>query len=254
MKNKTLFAALVMGLAIVACGPKNAGEGEVAEAPAAKTAKDFQVSKAEVDSVSYLLGVNFGQSLRGYNFGNLNYAEIMKGMKDIVAAKGEFGDPDFVKQFKINPEEMGTVINGYLEKKFNALSISNKEEGEKFLAANAKKNGVQVTASGLQYKIIEPGNDVKPGPADSVWVNYKGTLLDGTVFDQTPEGSEPVMLVLNRVIPGWQEGLQYVGEGGKIQLFIPSELAYGEQANQAIGPNATLIFDVETSKVGKVEE
>lgn len=254
MKNKTLFAALVMGLAIVACGPKNAGEGEVAEAPGAKTAKDFQVSKAEVDSVSYLLGVNFGQSLKGYNFGDLNYPEILKGIKDMVAAKGNFDDPDFLKQFKINPEEMGTVINGYLEKKFNALVISNKEEGEKFLAANAKKNGVQVTASGLQYKIIEPGNDVKPGPADSVWVNYKGTLLDGTVFDQTPEGSEPIMLVLNRVIPGWQEGLQLIGEGGKIQLFIPSELAYGEQANQAIGPNATLIFDVETSKVGKVEE
>ena len=254
MKTKTIFAALLIGLAMVACAPKNAGEGEISEAPKAKTANDFKVSKAEVDSVSYLAGVNFGTWIKGNNFGDLNYAELVKGIKDFVSAKGNVNDPEFVKQFKVNPELMNELFNGYLEKRQNALLIANKEEGEKFLAANAKKEGVQVTGSGLQYKIIEPGNDVKPGPADSVWVNYKGSLLDGTVFDQTPEGSEPVMLLLNRVIPGWQEGLQLIGEGGKIQLFIPSELAYGEQANQVIGPNATLIFDVETSKVGKVAE
>ena len=120
------------------------------------------------------------------------------------------------------------------------------------MASNKTKPGVEVTESGLQYKIIEAGNpDLKPGPSDTVKVLYKGTLLDGTVFDETKEGAEPVTMLLNRVIPGWTEGLQLVGEGGKIQLVIPAELAYGEGGNQGIEPNSTLIFDVDLVEVHK---
>ncbi|MBQ9548749.1 MAG: FKBP-type peptidyl-prolyl cis-trans isomerase [Bacteroidales bacterium] len=250
MKTNKFFAALLIGAAVVACGPKSAPVAEGEEA--VKTAKDYQASKATIDSVSYLVGINFGSFIKGYDFGDLNYAQIKKGISDFVKAKGNFRDPEFNKQFKIDPELMNDLFNNYLEGRRNQKLLINKEAGEKFLAENAKKEGVQVSESGLQYIIVEPGNDVKAGPADTVWVNYKGTLLDGSVFDETPEGAEPIQMQLSRVIKGWTEGLQLVGEGGKIKLFIPSELAYGEQGNQGIEPNSTLIFDVEVSKVGKV--
>ena len=259
MKIYKLMLALAMGGMMVACAPKaeaTAEEGEekaAAEvAPKPKTAKDYVSKKSEKDSVAYLIGVNFGSFIKGYNFGDdLSYAQIKKGMKAFIKAKGNFRDPDFNKQFKINPESMNEVFNNYLEKRHNYTSLINKEKGEKFLKANAGRGGVVTTPSGLQYKIIAEGNDVKPGPVDTVWVNYKGTLLDGTVFDQTAEGAEPARMNLNRVIPGWTEGLQLVGEGGEIELFIPSELAYGEGGSQGIEPNSTLIFNVKVSKVGK---
>ena len=119
-------------------------------------------------------------------------------------------------------------------------------------STNKTKAGVETTESGLQYKILEMGNpDLKPGPTDTVKVRYKGTLLDGTVFDETKEDADPATLVLNRVIQGWQEGLQLVGEGGKIQLVIPSDLAYGERGTQGIEPNSTLLFDVDVVEVHK---
>lgn len=240
------FAVLLIGLAVAACTGKPAGD----DLP-----KEFQPSKAQVDSVSYLLGINFGSWLRQYDFGSgLNYAEIIKGMKDFVNAEGQPQDPDFVKQFKVDPNEMNNLFNSYLEKRRTGVSMANKKKSEDFLAANGKKEGVVTTESGLQYKIIEPGNDVKPGPQDTVWVRYKGTLTDGTVFDEVPEDADPIRLTLNRVVPGWTEGLQLIGEGGKIELYLPAELGYGEQGNQAIGPNSALVFDVEMTKVGKYVE
>lgn len=261
MKFNKLFVALMMGGMMVACAPKadpaaTAEEGAEAAtevAPKEKTAKDYIAKKSEKDSVAYLIGVNFGSFIKGYNFGDdLSYAQIKKGIEDFIKAKGDFRDPDFNKQFKINPESMNDVFNKYLEKRHNYTALKNKEAGEKFLAANKGRGGVQVTPSGLQYKIISEGSDVKAtADADTVWVNYKGTLLDGTVFDETPEGAEPVRMNLNRVIKGWTEGLKLVGEGGEIELYIPSELAYGEGGNQGIEPNSTLIFNVKVSKVGK---
>lgn len=264
MKTNKLFSALLLGLAVVACTPK-AGEDAVAEAaqaadetaaaPKALTAADFKSSKAEVDSVSYLLGINFGSFLKGYDFGgDINYSQVVKGMKDFVNSKGDTRDEDFTKQFKIDPNTMNDLFNKFLQKRHNLVAFQNKEAGEKFLAANAKKAGVQTTESGLQYIILEPGNDVKPALTDTVWVHYVGKLIDGTVFDQTEEDGESVSFPLNRVIPGWSEGLQLIGEGGKAQLFIPSNIAFGEQGYQAIQPNSTLIFDVTLDKVGKFVE
>ena len=245
MKANKFFAVLLIGLAAVACTSK----------PGEQLPKEFQPSKAQVDSVSYLLGINFGSFLKGYDFGSdLNYAEIVKGMKDFVNAKGNVQDPEFVKQFKVDPNEMNNLFNSFLEKRSTGLSMMNKQKGEKFLEANAKKDGVVTTESGLQYKIIEAGNDVKPGPQDTVWVRYKGSLLDGTVFDQVAEDAEPIRLTLNRVVAGWTEGLQLIGEGGKIDLFIPSDLGYGEQGNQTIPGNSALIFNVELTKVAPYVE
>lgn len=241
MKVNKLFAVLLMGLAVAACTGKPSGD---------TLPKEFQPSKAQVDSVSYLLGINFGSFLKGYDFGSdLNYGEIVKGMKDFVNAKGNVQDENFLAQFKIDPNKMNDLFNNYLEKRSTGVSMMNKQKGEKFLEANGKKAGVVTTESGLQYKIIEAGNEVKPGPQDTVWVRYKGTLIDGTVFDAVADDADPIMLTLNRVVPGWTEGLQLVGEGGKIDLFIPSELGYGEQDNQTIPGNSVLVFNVELTKV-----
>jgi len=232
-----------LGVTVVACGQTG------------KVDDGFKASKGQIDSVSYLLGVNFGSMIVGNDFGSLNYSEMIKGIQDMENADRNLTDEEeFLKQFKISPAEMNDVLNSYLMARREYITEKAKAEGEAFLEANKNKDGIKVTASGLQYKIIAAGSDNKPSPTDAVLVNYKGTLVDGTVFDQSPEG-EPVELTLDRVIPGWTEGLQLIGEGGKIELYIPSELAYGEAgAGASIAPNSALIFDVELVEVKKVSE
>lgn len=130
----------------------------------------------------------------------------------------------------------------------------NKTLGREFLEQNAKNDSVIQTASGLQYMVLKEGTGAKPGPTDEVTVHYTGTLIDGTVFDSSVERGEPATFPLNKVIPGWTEGLQLMSEGSKYRLFIPSELAYGETgAGDQILPNSTLIFDVELIKVEKAK-
>lgn len=124
------------------------------------------------------------------------------------------------------------------------------EQGKAFLADNATKPDVKQTASGLQYKILEPGTGKAPKATDVVLVNYRGTLLNGTEFDSSYKRNEPIEFPLNGVIPGWTEGVQLIKEGGKIQLFIPPNLAYGSRgAGGVIGPDQTLVFEVELLKV-----
>ena len=239
MKTKTLFISLLAGLTLlVSCG----------QSP--KVDKNSAITKGQIDTVSYLLGINFGSFIKNYNFGdNINMSELKKGIEDFIHAEGNMRDENFTAQFKINPETMNDVFGSFLEIRRNELLAANKAAEEAFLEANKKKADIHETASGLQYRIIAPGNNVKPGPNDKVLVHYKGTLLDGTVFDQTPEGGDPIELPLNGVIPGWREGLQLVGEGGDIELYIPSALAYGESGNQGIEPNSTLVFHVQVAEV-----
>ena len=128
----------------------------------------------------------------------------------------------------------------------------NKTIGREFLEENAKNDSVIQTESGLQYMVLKEGTGAKPGPTDEVTVHYTGKLINGTVFDSSVERGEPATFPLNKVIPGWTEGLQLMSEGAKYRLFIPSELAYGEKgAGEQILPNSTLIFDVELIKVEK---
>ena len=242
--RKFLIVALALSMATVACSQNSA------KLPDGTSAKDLLPSKGQVDSVSYLLGVNFGSFLQSYNFGeDLNYAEMKKGILDLLRAEGSTADSNFVKQFKVNPELMNDVFNSFLEKRseYTAALASAKEK--EFFDSNAKKDGIKTTESGLQYKIVEPGSEVKPGPQDTVLVRYKGSLLDGTVFDEVPASEEPIRLTLDRVIPGWTEGLQLIGEGGKAVLYIPAELGYGTRGSGSIEPNSTLVFDVELVKV-----
>ena len=240
MKAFKIFAAALVAAFAISCGSSNNVKVDV-ELP----------SQAEVDSVSYLIGINFGSFIKGNNFAedlsDLNMAEIKKGMADFIAAEGNPYDAEFGKQFKIDLEKMGEILNSYLSKKQAYKAALNLAKEKEFLAANAKKTNVDTTASGLQYTIIASGSEEKIAPEDTVWVNYKGTLLDGTVFDE----NDSTKFIANRVIRGWTEGLGLLGEGGKATLYIPAELAYGERGNRNIEPNSTLIFDVEVLKVGK---
>ena len=211
-------------------------------------------TSSEIDSVSYLIGVNFGSFLKGNNFAEnlneLNMAEVKKGMQAFLKAEGTPYDENFGEQFDIDPNEMGRILNGFLAKKQAYKAAVNLEKGKAFLAANAKKENVDTTASGLQYTIVAEGAAEKVAPQDTVWVNYKGTLIDGTVFDE----NDSTKFVANRVIKGWTEGLGYLGEGGEATFYIPADLAYGERGNRSIAPNSTLIFDVKVHKVGKFVE
>ena len=240
MKAIKIFAAVLAAGLALSCSSQNNVKVD-AELP----------TSAEVDSVSYLIGVNFGSFLKGNNFAEdlkeINMAEVKKGMVDFLKAEGDPYDPEFGAQFDIDPNTMGQVLNGFLTKKQNYKAALNLAKEKEFLAANAKREDVDTTASGLQYTIIAEGAEYKVAPQDTVWVNYKGTLLDGKVFDE----NDSTKFVANRVIRGWTQGLGLLGEGGKATLYIPAELAYGTRGNRGIEPNSTLIFDVEVLKVGK---
>ncbi len=252
-----MFAAAAMILSTVACnsGKVNGkAEGADSTAVAATPAKPVNVkdllpSKASVDSVSYLLGIQLGSMIKNYSLGDLNFGMIKKGAADFVASKGSPRDEDFAKQFKVNPEDMNRIMTEFIEKRAEYVGALNKEKEQKFFEANRKKAGVQETESGLQYIITEAGSDVKPGKQDTVYVHYKLALTDGTVIEEVTEEKPAVMLTLNRVIPGWTEGLQLLGEGGKATLFVPAELGYGERGANGIDPNTTLVFDVQLDSI-----
>ncbi len=257
MKTIKMFAAAAMLLSAVACNSGNvSGKADGADSTAVANPvkpvnpKELLPSKASVDSVSYLLGIQLGSMIKNYNMGDLNFNMIKKGAADFVASKGTPRDTDFVKQFKVNPEEMNRIMSEFIEKRSEYVGAINKAEENKFLEANKKKEGVQVTESGLQYIIKEAGSEVKPSNSkDTVYVHYKLALKDGTVIEEVAESQPSVMLMLNRVIPGWTEGLQLLGEGGKATLYVPSELGYGERGTNGIDPYSTLVFDIQLDSV-----
>ncbi len=199
--------------------------------------------------IGYAIGCDMGTSIRDFR-NEIDLESLILGIRDTMAG----GD-----KLRLSPEEMRTVLDGFRQKaaqimqqKQAAVAARNKTEGEAFLAANGKKPGVKTTASGLQYRVIAPGNGPKPKAGDTVKVHYRGALTDGTEFDSSYRRNQPVTFVLNRVIPGWTEGLQLMPVGAKYLLFVPSKLGYGERgAGQAIGPNAVLVFEVELLAIEK---
>lgn len=155
-------------------------------------------------------------------------------------------DSAFVKQFKIDPSDMNMIINEFLGKRTAYEGALNKEKGDKFRKEFYEKNSADSTASGIVYLIADSGNENHAvSDRDTVKVNYRGTLIDGTEFDK----NDGIEFPLNRVIRGWTEGMKLVGEGGKITLVIPAELAYGQRGPRNIGTNSTLIFDVDLLEV-----
>ena len=162
----------------------------------------------------------------------------MAGVKDAIAGKPQLTTYQVRQTLAAFEKDM--------TQKVQAMAQKNVGEGDKFLAENKKKDGVKATSSGLQYKVISEGNGPQPKESDAVTVNYRGTLIDGTEFDSSYKRGEPATFPVNRVIKGWTEALQLMKPGGKYKLFIPANLAYGPGgAGGDIGPNATLIFEVE---------
>ncbi|MDO3388680.1 FKBP-type peptidyl-prolyl cis-trans isomerase [Gilvimarinus sp. SDUM040013] len=160
----------------------------------------------------------------------------------------------------LTEEEIQEVMQTFQEQQMELqqqrqkeLAEKHKLEGEQFLSDNAAKEGVEITDSGLQYKVLEAGDGIKPGEMDTVTVHYEGRLIDGSVFDSSYEREQTATFALNQVIPGWTEGLQLMETGSKYQLYIPSDLAYGPGGNQGIPPNSTLVFDVELIEVEPAE-
>ena len=147
--------------------------------------------------------------------------------------------------------DFDTKVEAHLVAEFDESRDFVETEGEEFLAANKKKEGVKTLPSGLQYQVLREGKGKHPKATDEVKVHYKGTFIDGTVFDRSPEGADPVSVPLAKVkiIPGWIEALQLMQEGAKWRIFIPSDLAYGRGGKRQIGPNQTLIFEIELVKV-----
>jgi len=263
MKIQTFAAALALTAVLASCAPKQSENTEAqstegAEAPveqvAAQPAEPTAPSRALLDSVSYFLGIDYGLSLQRYDFGDLNTSKMAKGVKKALGKKSNPSDPDFFQNtFNVSPEVLNDCINRYLQQRHDYVLAQSKAKGAKFLKSNLKKEGVVATESGLQYKIIEEGDAAcKPSALDTVYVRYEGKLLDGTVFDSVAEDADPISFPLNSVIKGWTEGIQFIGKGGKIQLFIPSDLAYGERGSYpSIGPNETLVFEVSLVDIAK---
>ena len=192
-------------------------------------------------SYGYLMGKGNTQTLK-----DLNIEAFVQGLKDATQDK----KPALTEQ------EMGNALNQYkkrLESKqlteFQALAQKNEQEGNAFLAENAKKPNIVTTASGLQYQVLKQGTGKTPKYSSTVQVNYEGRLIDGTVFDSSMARQQPVEFKLNQVIEGWVEGLQTMKVGGKTRFFIPAKLAYGDIGTGDVGPNNTLIFDVELLEV-----
>ncbi|HIR34207.1 MAG TPA: FKBP-type peptidyl-prolyl cis-trans isomerase [Candidatus Coprenecus merdigallinarum] len=200
---------------------------------------------AQIDTVSYALGMYFGTMITSSPFGEIDLGMLNKGFNDVLNGK----------ETMLTQEKIMNVIQSHLMARSTYETNRNEELGAEFLAANKEKEGVVETESGLQYKIETEGTGIAPAMTDTVEVNYEGRLIDGTVFDSSYERGESTKFPLDRVIKGWGEGLTYIKEGGKIQLYIPSDLAYGSRGTGPIPGNSTLIFDVELIKVYKhVEE
>ena len=201
---------------------------------AAENSAEFKDDK---EKTSYALGVNFGSNLKSQEV-EVNLDTVVQGLKDALA-----GEP------KMNQQEMAAVfqqLRSQIMARQEEKKAENKAAGDKWLAENAQKEGVEKLPSGLQYKVIKEGSGDSPKPTDEVSVKYTGRLLDGTVFDSTDNrGGEPAKFRLNAVIPGWTEGMQKMKEGAIYELYIPAELAYGERGRPGIPPNSVLLFNVE---------
>ena len=200
-----------------------------------------------MDKLSHALGIGIGSQLAGMGAKGLNIDDFAQAVKDVIS-----GTP-----LKVNNAEAQSLVQAFFQEQEGKQRAAAAEAGkvakaagESFLAENAKKEGVVVLPSGLQYQVLKEGNGKKPSATDQVKCHYEGTLIDGTIFDSSYQRNEPATFGLNQVIAGWTEGVQLMSEGAKYRFFIPYNLAYGERgAGAQTPPFAALVFDVELLKV-----
>jgi FKBP-type peptidyl-prolyl cis-trans isomerase len=247
-----LFLATVVTIAISTLVRAD-GADSPPSAPSAKTpaAKELPPIAAELKSDkqkgSYAIGYNVGTTLRRQiGAGNLDPAAFLLGIQQSLSAqRPALSAPEQEKAFKI----MIASLRKEKMKEAAESSEKNEKKGDEFLAANKQQKGVTTLPSGLQYLVIKEGNGKQPKASDEVQVHYHGTLIDGTVFDSSINRGEPATFAVNAVIPGWTEALQLMKEGAKWRVFVPAKLAYGREGRPGIGPNQTLIFDIQLLKV-----
>lgn len=187
------------------------------------------------DSASYAIGISVANFYKQQGMKSLNGALISKAINDVYK-----NQPKLIKD-----EQLNTVIMKCMDQADAEKAKTNITAGENFLAANKKRSGVKTTPSGLQYEVITEGTGPKPKATDTVKVNYMGTLIDGTEFDNSYKRGQPIEFPLDRVIPGWTEGVQLMSVGSKYKFYIPYQLGYGTHGNQAIPGGSTLVFTVE---------
>ncbi len=200
--------------------------------------------ETDLEKISYTLGVVFGENVNRQGM-ELDTPAFLQAIEDVLTSS----------ELKISKDDMQVIMQEFQKEeqdRKNNQASTNKANGEKFLAENKTKEGVTETASGLQYKVITAGTGKKPSSSSKVLVHYRGTLIDGSEFDSSYARGEPVELAANQVIKGWQETLPLMTTGSKWQIVVPSDLAYGQRgAGGAIGPNATLLFDIELIEIIK---
>jgi FKBP-type peptidyl-prolyl cis-trans isomerase FklB len=225
--------------------PAPARTNQPAAAPGLTTAKQ---------KTSYCVGLVAGADMARHQLTptDLDMGAVLRGVSDALAnAKPAIDDEEMAQLMDNLKQELTNRIEDRI-KTVKALGEKNKQLGPAFLAANKAKEGVKTLPSGLQYKVLRSGNGVSPGPTDTVVANYKGTLIDGTVFDSSYDRGKPSPFAVNEVIPGWTEALQLMKVGDKWQLVVPSDLAYGENGRgPSIAPNSVLVFEIELLDVQK---
>ncbi|MDB2402060.1 FKBP-type peptidyl-prolyl cis-trans isomerase [Litoricolaceae bacterium] len=199
----------------------------------------------DLEKLSYSLGIILGERIQN-DFGDLDPNFVFEGLKDSKDPNSWKLDRPAINQAV---QDAQTRIRAQQEQQVEAMAEANLKSGEAFLAENAKKDGVTVTASGLQYRVITEGAGDAPKATDTVKVHYEGRLISGDVFDSSIARGEPVSFPLNGVIPGWSEGVQLMKVGSKFEFTIPSALAYGPSGTGPIPPNSVLVFDVELLEI-----
>lgn len=209
--------------------------------PPASPTKPPLLLKNATDSLSYAIGILDGNFFRTQGLDNINSSALGQGFSDVMKGNTLF-----------TAEQADQIVRTELQKNARKKIQPAIEEGKKFLAENAKRPGVKQTASGLQYEIITMGTGAKPADTSVVKIHYEGTLINGTYFDGSRKRGEPLVYPLNKLIPGWVEGVQLMPVGSRFKLYIPYQLGYGEQGSgEAIPGGSTLIFDVELLEIVK---
>jgi len=235
------YAMLMMVVSLVLGGCQKGGE----TVPKELSKDDL---KSQMDKVSYGIGLDMGKNFKRSEM-DVNVNLFMKGLKDGLAGTDYLMSDE---EFRQVMQEFQMSIMKKRQEANAKKAAENREKGKKFLDENAKRPGVKVTASGLQYEVIKEGKGPQPKPEDTVTVHYVGTLIDGTEFDSSIQRGEPAKFQLNRVISGWTEGLQLMKVGSKYRFVIPDNLAYGErQMGDKIAPGSVLIFEVELLGIEK---